>query len=30
MVTFIDHHGEAYRVEPICAAVPIATSTYFR
>ncbi len=30
MVTFIDHHRDAYGVEPICAVLPIASSTYFR
>jgi putative transposase len=30
MVTFIDQHRESYGVEPICAVVPIAPSTYFR
>ena len=30
MVAFIDQHREAYGVEPICAVVPIAPSTYFR
>jgi putative transposase len=30
MVTFIDQHREAYGVEPICAVLPIAPSTYFR
>lgn len=29
MVAFIDDHREAYGVEPICAVVPIAPSTYF-
>jgi transposase InsO family protein len=29
MVTFIDDHREAYGVEPICAVVPIAPSTYY-
>jgi transposase InsO family protein len=29
MVTFIDHHRDAYGVEPICAVLPIAPSTYF-
>ena len=29
MVTFIDQHRELYGVEPICAVVPIAPSTYF-
>jgi transposase InsO family protein len=28
MVSFIDEHREAYGVEPICAVVPIAPSTY--
>lgn len=30
MVTFIDQHRETYGVEPICAGLPIAPSTYFR
>jgi transposase InsO family protein len=30
MVAFIDHHREAYGVEPICSVLPIAPSTYFR
>jgi transposase InsO family protein len=29
MVRFIDQHREAYGVEPICAVLPIAPSTYF-
>jgi transposase InsO family protein len=29
MVTFIDQHRETYGVEPICAILPIAPSTYF-
>jgi putative transposase len=29
MVAFIDHHRETYGVEPICAVLPIAPSTYF-
>jgi putative transposase len=29
MVAFIDEHREAYGVEPICAMVPIAPSTYY-
>jgi transposase InsO family protein len=29
MVAFIDAHREAYGVEPICAVLPIAPSTYF-
>ena len=28
MVTFIDQHREVYGVEPICAVLPIAPSTY--
>jgi hypothetical protein len=28
MVSFIDQHREAYGVEPICAVLPIAPSTY--
>jgi transposase InsO family protein len=30
MVTFIDQHRGTYGVEPICAVLPIAPSTYFR
>jgi len=30
MIAFIDHHREAQGVEPICAVLPIAPSTYFR
>jgi putative transposase len=29
MVRFIDQHRESYGVEPICAVLPIAPSTYF-
>ena len=29
MVQFIDDHRDVYEVEPICAVVPIAPSTYF-
>jgi len=29
MVSFIDHHREAYGVEPICTELPIAPSTYY-
>jgi transposase InsO family protein len=29
MVTFIDQHRDMYGVEPICAVLPIAPSTYF-
>jgi putative transposase len=29
MVTFIDQHRDLYGVEPICALLPIAPSTYF-
>ena len=29
MVQFIDDHRDVYGVEPICAVVPIAPSTYF-
>jgi putative transposase len=29
MVTFIDQHRDTYGVEPICAMLPIAPSTYF-
>jgi putative transposase len=30
MVAFIDQHRGSYGVEPICAVLPIAPSTYFR
>ena len=30
MVAFIDAHREQYGVEPICGALPIAPSTYYR
>ena len=30
MVRFIDDHRDAYGVEPICAVLPIAPSTYHR
>ena len=30
MVGFIDQHQDTYGVEPICAVLPIAPSTYFR
>jgi transposase InsO family protein len=30
MVAFIDQHQDTYGVEPICAVLPIAPSTYFR
>lgn len=30
MVRFIDDHRDCYGVEPICAVLPIAPSTYFR
>jgi putative transposase len=30
MIRFIDHHRATYGVEPICAVLPIAPSTYFR
>jgi putative transposase len=30
MVSFIDQHRETYGVEPICAVLPIAPSTYFQ
>ncbi len=30
MVAFIDDHREQFGVEPICAVLPIAPSTYFR
>ena len=30
MVRFIDDHRAIYGVEPICAVLPIAPSTYFR
>ena len=29
IVAFIDAHREAYGVEPICAVLPIAPSTYY-
>ncbi len=29
MVSFIDEHRGVYGVEPICAVVPIAPSTYY-
>ena len=29
MVAFVDDHREAYGVEPICAMLPIAPSTYY-
>jgi putative transposase len=29
MIAFIDHHREAYGVEPICKVLPIAPSTYY-
>ena len=29
MVAFIDAHRGAYGVEPICAVLPIAPSTYY-
>ena len=29
MVAFVDQHRETYGVEPICAELPIAPSTYF-
>jgi hypothetical protein len=29
MVAFIDQHRDLYGVEPICAVLPIAPSTYF-
>ena len=29
MVSFIDEHRGSYGVEPICAVLPIAPSTYF-
>jgi len=29
MVAFIDDHRETYGVEPICAVLPIAPSTYY-
>ena len=29
MVAFIDHYRDTYGVEPICAVLPIAPSTYF-
>jgi putative transposase len=29
MVSYIDAHKEQYGVEPICAVLPIAPSTYY-
>jgi len=29
MTSFVDEHREAYGVEPICALLPIAPSTYY-
>lgn len=29
MIAFIEHHREAYGVEPICKVLPIAPSTYY-
>src|SRR5207302_5971890 len=29
MITFINEHKDAYGVEPICAELPIAPSTYY-
>ena len=29
MITFIDDHRDDYGVEPICAVLPIAPSTYY-
>ena len=29
MVRFMDAHREAFRVEPICAVLPIAPSTHY-
>jgi len=29
MTSFVDEHREAYGVEPICAVLPIAPSTYY-
>ena len=29
MMSFIDAHRETYGVEPICAVLPIAPSTYY-
>ena len=29
MVSFIDEHRDDYGVEPICAQLPIAPSTYY-
>ena len=29
MTSFIDEHREVYGVEPICAQLPIAPSTYY-
>ena len=30
MVSFIDQHRKAYGIEPMCAVLPIAPSTYYR
>jgi putative transposase len=30
MVAFVDQHRDTYGIEPICAVLPIAPSTYFR
>ena len=30
MVRFINDHRDQYGIEPMCAVVPIAPSTYFR
>jgi len=30
MTLFIDEHREAYGVEPICAVLPIAPSSYYK
>ena len=30
MVAFVDEYRDEYGVEPICAVVPIAPSTYLR
>jgi putative transposase len=30
MVRFITDHRETYGIEPICAVLPVAPSTYFR
>ena len=29
MITYIDDHTDLYGIEPICAVLPIAPSTYY-